>query len=115
MAGLVLAASMFQVPYALETLLTIMAIFSLIYYNLCFKLLTGLAVSHVMSEKEDVKSALLSNLTHIAGFVTLFQSGYQLYSMILAPWIVMSTVTMVFAFLLYIEYVEIKESDEDDS
>ena len=89
MAGLVLAASMFQVPYAIETLLTIMAIFSVIYYNLNFKLLTGLAVSQIMHEKEDVKSALLSNLTHIAGFLTLFQSEYQLYSMMLVPWIAM--------------------------
>lgn len=114
MAGLLVATS-FHVEYTLETLVIIMLFFSLIYYKMAFGLSTGLFSAALLTEWDDIRDSFVSVLIHFGAFVVIFFSEYQLYSIFLLPWLILSATSLVFAYLVHIEFLEIQErNDEDD-
>jgi hypothetical protein len=97
----------------LETLLFVMATISVLYYQMIFMLKAGLHVAIVLTQKADLKDSFLSNGINWTAFLTLFWSEYQLYSIFFLPWLILSSITLVFGLLIYLEFIEVRDNEDE--
>lgn len=112
LASLLVAHTMFQVPYTLEIVAATLALFSVIYYYTAWGLFVGLSEAHLLVEKEDLKDSTASTLVHLAAAVVLFMSGYEWLVMFILPWLALAFCTLVFTLLIFFEIIAIH--DEKD-
>lgn len=112
LASLLVAHTMFQVPYTLEVIAGTLGLFSLIYYYTTFGLFTGLSQAQLLTSKDHMRDATASTLVHVVSTIVLFYSQYQLLAMFIMPWVGLAVCTLVFSLLVYFEIIEIRENDE---
>lgn len=101
--------------WGLPTLAAINVAMGLIFYWLCFELLTGLKISAVNVEI-DTASALTSKLIQITGTILLWKSGgvYETIAYLSMPYLAISFVTDAFAFLVKKEILQIEVHEEPE-
>ena len=114
MASLLVATQTFDAPYLLYILFTVIMFFSLIYYHMIFTLATGLSQAMIVTDTEELRDSFLSVVMHWCAFFVIFMSEYQLYSIFLLPWLILSAISIVFAFLVKIGFLEIHDRDDED-
>ena len=114
LAALIFAYSVFQIPYTLEIVISILLFFSSLYYYMNFVLIVGLSEARLLTDKDDLKDSFLSNLIHWTGFILIFKSDYQLFSIFLLPWLILSAITFTFTVLVYKEILSIEDKGDDD-
>jgi hypothetical protein len=101
-------------PWALPTLAAVQVVFALMFYWLCFTLLSGLSISNVNSEIE-VADAWSSRFIQFGATALLYSTGDPLYQFIAiasAPWIVINIMTDAFATLIKWEILEVTDKEE---
>jgi hypothetical protein len=112
LAGLLVAHSMYQIPYTLEIVAATIGLFACIYYYIAFGLFVGLSEAKLLVSKEDLLDSTSSTLVHIVAGVILFYSQYQYVTLFALPWIGLATATLVFSLLIFFGYIEIHESED---
>ena len=112
LAALLVAHSMFQIPYTLEIIAGTIGLFAAVYYYIAFGLFVGLSQAHLLNSKEDLQDSTASTLVHLVAGAILFYSQYQYVVIFALPWLALTTATLVFSLLIYFEYIEIHEEDK---
>jgi hypothetical protein len=111
-ASLLVAHSMFQIPYTLEIIAATLGLFSLVYYYTAFHLFIGLSEARLLVSKEDLQDSTASTMVHVVATIVLFYSQYQYVALFILPWISLAVATLIFSLLVYFEYIEIHEDKE---
>lgn len=114
LAALIVAYTVFQVPYTLEIVGVTLLSFSVIYYYINFGLIVGLSEAKLLVDGDELKDSFLSNLIHWTGFTLIFYSEYQLFSIFLLPWLILSAITFMFTVLVYKEILSIEDKGDDE-
>ena len=103
-----------QAVWAMPTLALINLFFSILFYWLCFGLLTGLKASSINDEIE-VSEAWMGRVIQASATAVLFMSGepvYQYIAMFSLPWIITNWITDTFATLVKWEVLEVTDKEE---
>lgn len=99
--------------WAFPTLAAINLVFSIMFYWLCFGLLTGLKASSI-NEDIDVPDAWTSRVVQTGATIVLFTTGDIYLIMIAAfslPWIATNLLTDTFATLVKWEILEVTDKE----
>ena len=109
------ACVIFQVPYSPEILTAVVAVFSLVFYNLVFRLLSGLnSASLNVDSKETVQETLLSTATNGVAVAAVFmQTPYSWVALLAAPWTYVTLLTTGMTILMYFGILEIHDTDDE--
>lgn len=100
--------------WALPLLAGVNVVFALMFFYLCFSLLAGLKVSELNSEIE-ISESWSSRVVQMVATIVLFMTGdmtYMLIAAFTAPWIVINTITDIFATLLKLDIIAITDKEE---
>ena len=108
-------AVMYSVPYAGVTLACIIALFSAIYYKICFDLSAGLKSSFIpestTSNLQSTTISVGSNVVSVAALI--MQTPYAWIGYMALPWIIITISTMTLGWLIHYEFVEINNKDDE--
>lgn len=112
-----IACVIFQVPvpYAPEILASVVALFSLLFYHLVFRLLSGLnSASLNVESKEAVQATLLSTLTNGVAVAAVFmQTPYSWVALLAMPWTYVTLMTTGMTVLIYFGIIQIQSVDDE--
>lgn len=101
--------------WAMPTLAAINVVFAIIFYWLCFGLLTGLKASGVNPEM-DVPIAWTSRVIQTAATLVLIMSGnpwFVYIALLSLPWIIINIFTDGFGTLVKWEVLEVTDSSDE--
>ena len=111
---LILMVQYTTIEWALPTLALLMVLFSLIFYNMILRVMMTLAESVIdFEDKEGLMNSSLSIFINSVSCIILFYSPYSLVSAFILPWIVLTGINTIWAWLLYLKYFEIVEKDDE--
>lgn len=110
-----IACVIFQVPYSPEILTGLVATFSLLFYSLIFRILSGLNSASLNAESKDaVQATLLSTATNGVAVAAVFmQTPYSWVALLAAPWIYVTLLTTGMTILMYFEIIKIQSIDDE--
>lgn len=114
LAILLVAVYLPEAVWALPTLAVLNLFFSVLFYWLCFGLLTGLKASSI-NEDIDLADAWSGRVIQATATVVLFLSPdptYQYIAMFSLPWIVTNWITDIFATLVKWDVLEVTDKEE---
>tara|TARA_R110000796_G_scaffold35564_2_gene91273 strand:- start:216 stop:530 length:315 start_codon:yes stop_codon:yes gene_type:complete len=99
--------------WALPALAGLTIAYGMLFYWLCYGLLTGLKVSSVNSEIE-VADAWTARIIQLACVTVLYMSGdtnYMLVAAFALPWTVISVLVDIFATLIKWDILEVQDKE----
>lgn len=110
---LISLAAFFPMSWVVPTLAVGMVGLSLLFYQLCYKLLVGVNTSAINSEL-DVPMVWTGQIANIASVGVLVASGglYQAAAMFVAPWVLINLVVNAVSTLIKWGYLEFQDRDE---
>jgi hypothetical protein len=115
--ALIMVAAYFpDMAWAMPTLATIQVFFAVMFYWLCFGLLSGLKTSGINPEM-DTPGAWTNRIVQTGATAVLFLSWdpvYQAIAIFTLPWIIINIFTDILATLVKWEIVDITDKEEED-
>lgn len=112
--ALILMAQFTTYEWVLPTLAALMFLFSMVFYQMILKVMMTIAESVVETEnREDLMNASLSILMNVAAMAVLYYSPYALVTAFIAPWIILTAINTMWAWLLHLKYFEIIHKDDE--
>lgn len=116
LAVIMVAAYFPDMAWAMPALATVQVFFAIMFYWLCFGLLSGLKVSSINTEM-DTPGAWTTRIVQTGATAVLFLSWdpvYQAIAIFSLPWIIVNIFTDILATLVKWEIVDIAIKDDDE-
>ena len=108
--------TMFQMEYAAEILLTIMGGFAIIYYWIIFNVVSGIKAIVVGNKSSaELHDSTMSIATSTIGVCAIsIATPYTSVALVMSPWIVISLVSIIFAWLVHFDIFEMTNVDKNE-
>lgn len=109
-------ASLYSIPYSGVLLTAVIGFLATVYYSIVFLALTGILQGTVdINSGDDLKNSAVTVLSNVTGVITVFvTTPYDFVALLAAPWVTISTFTLVFSSLVYYGVLEIGQIDDQE-
>ena len=111
---LILMSQYTTYEWVIPTLATVTFLMSIVFYHMILKVMMTIAESVIAAENRDnLMDATLSIFMNVATMLILYYSQYEMVVAFIAPWVILTAINTIWAWLIYLKYFELIEKDDE--